>query len=88
MAVAMKEKGVVTTSLPWLMPRACSVIDSAAVPEPVDTAYFVPQYLANSSSNLWTLSPITSFSFSSAESAASLISASMIGDASGILFMS
>src|SRR5437773_12478847 len=26
LAVAMKEKGVVTTSVPWLMPRACRVI--------------------------------------------------------------
>src|SRR5213592_2866444 len=39
LAVAMKEKGVVTTSVPWLMPRACRVIDSAAVPEAVETAY-------------------------------------------------
>src|SRR5256886_16101648 len=53
----------------------------AAVPEAVETAYFVPQYLANSSSNLKTLSPMTIISFSRAERAAAFISASIIGDA-------
>src|SRR5213594_4468044 len=58
----------------------------AAVPEAVETAYFVPQYLANSSSNLKTLSPMTIISFSRAERAAAFISASMIGDAKCIHF--
>ncbi len=43
-AVAIKENGVVMTSLPCPMFRACMVIERAAVPDAVETAYFVPQY--------------------------------------------
>src|SRR6266849_2999689 len=81
----MKEKGVVMTSLSCPMLRACNVTERAAVPEAVEMAYFVPQYWANSSSNLNTLSPMTIISFSRAERAAAFISASMIGDARCIL---
>src|SRR5690242_5616281 len=66
---------------------ACNVIERAAVPDAVETAYLVPQYRANSSSNLNTLSPMTIISFSRAERAAAFISASIIGEARCILLI-
>jgi len=48
----------------------------ASVPELVETANLAPQYLANSSSNLKILFPITNLSLRKASNAAALISSS------------
>src|SRR3989344_8768917 len=59
-AVAKKVKGVVITSSPEPMPAALSAVIRALVPLSVAIAYFVPQYLANASSNSATFSPCES----------------------------
>jgi hypothetical protein len=60
----------------------------AAVPEPREIAYFVPMNLANSSSNLCVLSPITMRSLRMASAIASSISSVTTGLAIGIFAIS
>ena len=71
LAVAMKEKGVVTTSFPR-QSNAIKARISASVPDETETALLTPVYLAKASSNLKTLSPMTRRSFFNAEAAASI----------------
>ena len=71
-ADAIKELVLVAILCFFCNPKAIKERCNAEFPEFVDTAYFVPIYFENSSSNLKTLSPKTSFSFWSAHTAASI----------------
>ena len=62
-AEAMNEFVGVTTLCDSPIPNAINEICNAPFPELTDAAYFVPVYLANSSSNFETLSPPTNDSF-------------------------
>ena len=73
-AEAMNEfVGVMTFDLSEI-PKDINEICNALFPELTDTAYLVPVYFANSSSNFETLSPPTNNSFLNASNAASSIS--------------
>ena len=65
-AEAMNEFVGVMTFDPSPIPNAIKEICNALFPELIDTAYFVPVYRANSSSNFETLSPPTNDSFRNA----------------------
>src|SRR5512137_1136881 len=79
----MNDIDEVITLSPAFMPLASKANWSAAVPDPTETAYFVPHILAKAASNLNTLSPSVSRSFRNAFAAASTIWSVITGDAIG-----